>query len=284
VSEEFSLGLEKPARELARGALRGALESVRDFIFRPRETASGSRQRRILIIGPGGTGKTTLARFLSGDVDWFEESPGQYLESIDLELFALNDDPDVELVVAPGQEYRRASTWPELLRQVAEGAFRGIVLMNSFGYHTFSTPSYRNHRLYAGNKSSFFQAFLADRLEDELRILREIVPHLLVCNEKVWVLTIISKQDLWWNKQKEAEQHYLQGEYKTLLRSVAQKVGDWRFRDELVMMSLIIRNLKTIAGERLQANVSGYDMQTMMHSIRQLLRVLNGLQSWEESE
>src|SRR4051794_32492446 len=65
----------------------------------------------VLVLGPGGVGKSTLGKILSGKFDLLFDVPGSYDESLDLETYALKDAPDVEIVVPPGQPHRRESTW-----------------------------------------------------------------------------------------------------------------------------------------------------------------------------
>jgi hypothetical protein len=59
------------------------------------------RRSKILIIGPGGTGKSTLARMLSGEFDWLLDSPWRYDESIGVDRLKLKADPAAEIVVMP---------------------------------------------------------------------------------------------------------------------------------------------------------------------------------------
>jgi hypothetical protein len=239
--------------------------------------------RGILIIGPGGTGKTTLARLLSGQFDWLTDSPWEYAQSLDIERGSLRDDPDVEVVVPPGQHFRRDFTWPDLLRQLGNGEYRGVILTASYGYHSLTVPSFKSHALYTGGKEEFVQAYLDDRRADELRVLRRLVPHLGVCPKPIWLLTAVVKQDLWGTRQQDVELQYTSGDFAREVDQVRHVLGG-RFRTETVFASLLISNFDTEQGERLKANEAGYDHRKQVLSLRRLLEVLGSLKAWEEKE
>jgi hypothetical protein len=89
--------------------------------------------RPILMLGPGGCGKTTLLHILAGRRDWLRETPWVYSESTLQEKQPLEDDPDVQVVVTPGQPHREKTYWQQLQGEIAAGKYRGVILLAAFG-------------------------------------------------------------------------------------------------------------------------------------------------------
>ena len=145
----------------------------------PDAHAAENEDGAILIIGSGGVGKTTLAKFLSGEYDLIHNPPGEYVESIETESFSFPGEDEADklsarIVVPPGQEHRRPVEWVDLYRGISSGQFRGVILLNSYGYHSLGKIRYKSHHLFPQyrGKNKFLAAFLLDRRVEELNVLK----------------------------------------------------------------------------------------------------------------
>ncbi len=255
------------------------LADIRRWLFPPAEEGSASN---ILIIGPGGVGKTTFAQLFSGKYDSPLEVPGVYEESIDLERYTLEDDPSIELIVPPGQRHRRDATWTELEKSIGAGAFRGIIVVASYGYHSLGEISYKDHRLYRGDDAVFLANFLRECRGDEVGVIRRLAPHIRGIGRKSWILTLVTKQDLWWHECAEAESFYRAGEYGTIIDEVVGHLGQSRLRHEFAFTSLVISNFTTGRNEVLARTIAGYDQIQSVKSLRRLWEIFDALKKWEE--
>ncbi len=242
------------------------------------------RSPGILIIGPGGTGKTTLARTLSGQpIGWVFGEDWKYAESYFEEHYTLLSDPQVEIVVPSGQEFRRSTSWADLQRDISNGRYAGVILVASFGHHTFSGQGYKSHKLFDGSKERFVSRFLEEKRKEELAVLEQIKAALLTAPGKLWVFTAVTKQDLWWSHRQEVDELFTSGAWGTILRDVAAKRGDQAFFSEVAFVSLLPANLEDPEGVELIRTASGYDSKKQTASMLSMLKKLEALKIWEET-
>jgi hypothetical protein len=208
---------------------------------------------------------------------------GRYDESIGIERYTLADAPNVEIVVPPGQKHRREATWSDLHSDIAAGKYRGVILVSAYGYHSLGDISFKDHKLFKGNTNSFLKALWKSNRQDEVAILRQLRPHLKVNPGKLWFVSLIAKQDLWWPNRSEVEQYYRKGDYGKEIRGIVNsKPSD--IRHEFALVSLVIGNLITKRDELLKANAEGYDYRLQIQSLRRLFETVDALKNWESEK
>lgn len=99
------------------------------------------------------------------------------------------------------------------------------------------------------------------------------------------MLTLVSKQDLWWPQRQEVEKHYREGPYRTELQKLVELVNARQFRHETAFASLVINNFTSGIDEhhpeRLCPNAEGYDHPLQIQSLRHLFEVVDALKNWE---
>jgi energy-coupling factor transporter ATP-binding protein EcfA2 len=254
-------------------------------IFRLFQKAKPSdpSERGILIIGPGGAGKSTLARLLSGKSNWLTDEPNKYDQSFGFEEFTLEDDTSVSLLVMPGQTLERNLMWDGIGRQILEGKFQGIVLVASFGHNSLRTASFRHHPAGSATKDEFLAQYLEQQRADELRVLEQLATYARMTTRKLWFLTVVTKEDLWYPDSQTVNAHYAEGQFGTALQNLRNEKGQQLFRTEAVTASIVISHWTTTANESLVKNTAGYDHAKCVGSIRRLIECLHSLMEWEKS-
>ncbi|MGB7417309.1 MAG: hypothetical protein WA902_24145 [Thermosynechococcaceae cyanobacterium] len=214
---------------------------------------------KIPIFGAGGVGKTTVAKVITSDNPLDLSAP--YDESWLIEPIDLQGPIPGQLLIAPGQIERVERHWPTLLSKVGEGECFGLINVVSWGYHSFAIRSITEHTLYQPGTSAieFMEVYATARRQVEMDLLLRIADGLVNLNHPIWMLTIVNKQDLWWDQRQAVRQHYEQAEYNQIVRKLTSTIGERNFQHEYIPASLTLGNFQTLSGELLRPTVSGYD-------------------------
>lgn len=262
--------------------VRKLVSELYSWLRRP--TAVDGRERGILILGAGGVGKSTLARILSGQFDWLLDEPWRYEESFGIETYSIGGEKPVAVAVLPGQKARRESTWGQLLANLTAGEYRGVILVSANGYHDPGRASYKTHAMYHGNKEAFTAELLEANRVDERSIIDLLMPALRNSKDRLWLLSVVTKEDLWFGGADTMAAWLPDGERGKRFAGVTAIKGAAAFRFEAASTSLVVSNFVTGEGEVLAKNLAGYDHKRSIESIRRLMEVLTALQEWEESK
>ncbi len=235
----------------------------------------------IAICGAGGTGKTTLSKVLSGDFD-LVNLPKQYQESISTERSKLSANVFGSIVVVPGQERREDSPdWMDFARTISTGKAKLIINVVSWGYHSFGDItakfSYKDHPFYQPGMTAeqFVGEYARERRDRELNALRRLEPYISMTDrEKTIMITLVTKQDLWWGDRYRVREHYMSGDYDTLIKEIERKKGSANFIHEYWSTSLVIENFISGAHEMLVPTTGGYEERLKLANFRRFIQII----------
>jgi hypothetical protein len=217
------------------------------------------------IFGAGGAGKTTAASILAGSNPL--DIGMSYRPSTLVEQTDLTGDIPGQILAAPGQDDRADRNWPALFRMIASENVRGFINVVSYGYHSFSgLTSYKEHKVFKKGMplSTFRLAYLEHRRLEELKMLDKLVAGLSSASKPLWMVTLVNKQDLWWDEASKVRSYYLDGDYGETVRNLSNAIGNRSFQHEFIPASLTIGNLSSPAGELISKVCEGYDIPTHM--------------------
>jgi Fe-S cluster assembly ATPase SufC len=234
----------------------------------------------IAIFGAGGTGKSTLGKYLSGKLKNSQLSSG-YQESISIEKYTLESSVIGSVIVVPGQE-RRQDSWDDLLRTISQGKVSLIINVVSWGYHSFGAFSYQQSPLYQSGMTvlEFLEIYTEERRKREIQVLKAIAPHLSVTDSKkrkILFITLVTKQDLWWNDRLKIQDYYQKGEYENQIQAIRNKLGSSNFVHEYCSTSLVVENFVSGINELLLPTTQGYDERLKFANLRNFLNIIESL-------
>ena len=251
------------------------VQFTKDFL-----TAARAGQFKCFAFGPGGVGKTTLGKLLSGEYT-LENVPPDYDLSLEREEFGVEGRYFVGLNVPPGQEEKRGYHWDQLYREISGARRYAIINVVSWGYHSLGKIEMSQHKLFRPGMSpeQFLSVFLDDRKAAEIALLREMLPHLKSTPGNLRMLTVVTKQDLWWSERNAVKNYYEDGEYNQLIEDLRRHKGSANFSHDYVSASLNLLNFRTADGVVLTNTIAGYDsalwsvnFNSMINHIRGLIR------------
>lgn len=225
---------------------------------------------RIVVIGAAGAGKSSLGRLLSGD----DVAP-EYRESTQVETYRLDGTTSCSVFVPPGQDSLRAATWNDLVRYVTSGKAAIVIHVVSWGINAIEPLPYRS---LAGVEDSMSpeqaaDAFASRQRDRELATLREYTAHLGLAPRKLSLLTVVTKQDLWWDRREDVRRHY-EGEYAQVVDELRRRIGEQNLAYKLWSASLISKNLRDGEGQVIVPTARGYDEPLQVANAKRLVELV----------
>ncbi|NJK33018.1 MAG: hypothetical protein HC927_11735 [Deltaproteobacteria bacterium] len=211
---------------------------------------------RVVVFGAGGSGKSTLGKFLAGD-----DLDTDYRESHHLESYKLDSTTPCTILVPPGQEGLRPKTWSDLQRHIASGRSTTALHVVSWGLDEIHPLRYVDHAAYRPGMTveEFVAAYTEAQRNEELQVIAALAKHLGNAPNHLSLVTVVTKQDLWWPSRTNVRSHYTSGEYAKHVADLRSHVGDQKFTHQIWSASLVRKNLRDGEHTTLVPVAAGYD-------------------------
>jgi hypothetical protein len=160
---------------------------------------------------------------------------------------------------------------------LALGKSRGIINVVAYGYHAFTQLGYQETKYYKDGMSqdAFLGAYLKACRDRELELMGKLAHHLMDARKKIWMITLVNKQDLWWAERLKVKAHYMDGDYNNYIEQITHARGQQYFMHEYLSASLVMNNFSTSKGELLSTTTGGYDQNLHYIHLQKLLETIN---------
>lgn len=125
-------------------------------------------------------------------------------------------------------------------------------------------------------EAEFLAEYLTARRKIELDTIRDLTSRLIDAENKVWMITLVTKQDLWWKERETVREHYTVGEYNDCIEKVLAQRGRQNFQHEYLSASLVLSNFRAGDEGILVPITEGYDQNLQFVHLDHLANTLEG--------
>lgn len=164
------------------------------------------KKHKVLVLGPTGAGKTNILESLTELIPKAIDQMNR-TEFVQKHSIKISKQPFV-FIDTPGQTLhkgRRISS----IREAMAGKIDGVINVVSYGYH-----EYRIGKKEAiASDGTINESFLERHRLVEMEALKEWTLLLGGRETARWLITVVSKADLWWHQREEVLAHYQSGKY-----------------------------------------------------------------------
>lgn len=262
------------------------MDYLKDLINRVRYGA-----KEVFIFGTFGTGKTTLSDLLEGTVE-IGKVTGEYIPSPTEELSVLAERRFSKVLTMPGQENRRSKSWGKAINQIKNAQNALIIDVVCFGYQSTAATSLESIPTLAnGVTPESLSKYLGERRQEEIASVKYLVDSLGYIDNEVDFVTLVTKQDLWWNDRDQVKKHYSKTSeqkpsretpakettYADQIKLLRDEVGNTKFSHTLLSSSLANVNMQTSDNKLVVPTTGGYDAKLMYGNFANMLGALRQL-------
>lgn len=169
---------------------------------------------RVLVVGESGSGKTQFLKTLT-KVGGIEKQSTMLSHSVKLELA---DGHMVEFIDTPGQQSLQDQRGTAI-NDISRKKYQGIINIVCYGYQASSDTNLSD--VFKSGTTEVKESYLDNNRKKELKQLEEWIPRIDSECKLEWVLTVVNKADIWYEKKEEVMAYY-GSKYKDMMVRISQ--------------------------------------------------------------
>lgn len=172
------------------------------------------RKEKLIVLGRSGTGKTNFLVSLAASAGLVEavKATDRTVRTVEQSV-VINDQPFI-VFDTPGQEQHDYDRTSQIRARMTDPDSKcRVINVVSYGYHEYGTAI----DPLTGSGIADMD-YLTRHRELEISRLSEWVPFLADRDVSSWVLTVVTKADLWWDQRDDVLHYYENGAYDQAIR------------------------------------------------------------------
>lgn len=244
----------------------------------------------VAIIGSAGVGKSSAFRFIGDNFSVAritpERVPTDEFDEID------SDEYSLKIVDTAGQESGRFIGLNRVGRRAKRVSRLLVIHVTAYGYNT-AIPTRLRADIQALTKARDAEKALEKWLSDErklelsqLKTAGDAVAGILADHKRIrhsLILTLVLKQDLWWNNKEEVERYYmdLKGPYQEVAQETAKRFG--RPVDPMGVSTCLIETDFKLGGRCFRPSAEDYPSKVFRDNLVNAERAIRTAFRWAEN-
>lgn len=160
---------------------------------------------RVLILGVSGSGKTQFLNSFLG-IPMLEDNRTYVPED---KYFYFENGRKIQFIDLPGHVTHQSAR-QKYIDEITKNKIKGIINVVNYGYNDAEV---NNVDVFKVGENEIKTAYLKDNRKNELNQLEEWLGRIHSGSKPEWIITIVNKADIWYEKKDEVKNYYVNGEY-----------------------------------------------------------------------
>lgn len=181
----------------------------------------------------------------------------------------------MQISVPPGQDIYHQRNWGQLFNSLQDSSRAIVINLVCWGFHSLEKDEVpRVPEFVAGVTPQAKELFLQNKRQLELTTSQKIIQPFSNFQHPLHMITLVTKQDLWWKDRHVVQTFYENGEYSRQIQSIYLAKGQANFTHHFSSVSFGQINFNTADRQQLFETSAGYDNAALTANFSNFIELL----------